>query len=187
MLFFYIFISSSFFIFLVIVFFRFIYDKKIYILGLQFLCQVLIFRNICDNMRFFIGLLLLMGMPFVTCAQAMEMKENQRPTSTVKNAILSKNVEKGGLFLEVKSYFDEYSSSKPGSITQFYWLAQLPNEEIEVRYVYVNELIDFRVSTVLTYKLSEKQTVELNADRRVPLVVSFKLHMEGELLKIELM
>ncbi len=150
---------------------------------MQLLCRILFFRYIYEYLRL-VGVVL-----FISClsptlyAQPSAGKGMEKTIYAVKDSIQVANVEKGGLFLEIKSYFDDYSTTKPGSVTQFYWLGQLPNGDLEVRYVFVNELIDFRVDTKFQYANNETQRLELNLGRRTPFVVDVKLWIEkGQLL-----
>ncbi|MGG5507351.1 MULTISPECIES: hypothetical protein [unclassified Myroides] len=154
---------------------------------IQLLCQNLIFRYFYDHLRFVSVVIFIFFLTPTLCAQQRESKGAESVGYAIRDSIQVNNVEKGGLFLEIKSYFEDFSPTKPGSVTQLYWLDQLPNGDLEVRYVFVNELIDFRVETKFHYANNETQRLALNLGRRVPLSVEVKLWVENGQLKVELL
>lgn len=153
---------------------------------MQYLCLFFIFRFIYDKFQLLMfGILFFLLQPSLY-GQPIKSTYKGYSTTTTDSVSVAK-ARKGGMFLEIKSYFEEYSTTKPGSITQFYWAEQQKNGDLDVRYVFSNKLIDFHVETTFIYKVDEVQVLELNLGRRKPLLVRFKLRMNEEQLHVDLL
>ncbi|WP_182625480.1 hypothetical protein [Myroides sp. NP-2] len=154
---------------------------------MQDLCRSLNFAFFCDRLRFVIGLLLLCCLPFSLHAQTQGDQIQVFTTGTTIDSVRIANPSQGEVFLEIKSYFEEYSAQKPGSIIEFYWLGQQKNGDINVRYVFTNAIIDFHMETSMCYANNEKQTLELNVGRRRPLLLQLMLGVKEGILHVDLL
>jgi len=154
---------------------------------MQEACLFLILRKNYDVGRvIFIALLVLCWcVPIRSQVSKQQIKVLQQGTTV--DSIRVQPVKVGGLFLEVKSYFEEYSPQKPASVTQLY-LQEINNKgELVVRYVYTHALLEFHVETTLTYPNASKQVFWLDQSRRAPLLIEVELLYQKQQLHVDLL
>jgi len=120
-------------------------------------------------------------------AQAPRIQQKVLHSSTTIDSIQVRDVQKKGVFLEIKSFFEEYSATKPGSVSQFQLVKQKPDGTLVVRYILINELVSFRLDTLLEYSNNSKHTLVLDASRRVPLEVQIMLRYVKGRLQVDLL
>lgn len=154
---------------------------------MQVLCQNLFFTFFYDKLRFIKGLLLCCCLVFSFLGYAQTSQMRTFMSGSTVDSVRVASVTHGGMFLEIRSYFEEYSATKPGSITQFYWINQQKNGDLNVRYVFDNTLVDFHVETSMQYENNSKQVLELNLGRRLPLLLQIMLVVRDEKLYVELL
>ncbi|MGG5576509.1 hypothetical protein ACPDHL_04095 [Myroides sp. C15-4] len=154
---------------------------------MQELCRILNFSFFYDKLRFSSGLLLACCFPIFLQGQTTEPRIHAFHAGTTTDSIQVAPVTQGGMFLEIKSYFEEYSTTKPGSITQFYWVDQQKNGDLNVRYVFANKMIDFQMQTIIQYANNEQQILELNLGRRMPLLLQIMLGVKEGKLHVDLL
>lgn len=119
----------------------------------------------------------------------------QRPTQQIKvveqgttrDSIQVGDVQVGGFFLEIKSYFEEYSSTQPASVIQLYFQETTKQGDIVVRYLYTHTLLDFHLETTMSYPNKSKQVFEFDHSRRAPLRVALTLYNKQQQLEVDLL
>lgn len=154
---------------------------------MQELCRILIFRFFYDRLRFVSSVILVCCLPFFLQGQTLDPRIRAFNTGTTTDSVRVADVTQGGMFLEIRSYFEEYSTTKPGSITQFYWVDQQKNGDLNVRYVFANEMINFHVETIMQYANNDKQVLELNLGRRMPLFLQVMVGVKEGKLHVDLL
>ncbi|WP_410878446.1 hypothetical protein [Myroides sp. DW712] len=106
---------------------------------------------------------------------------------TTLDSIHITDAKVGALFLEVKSYFEEYSSTQPASVIQLYFQERTKQGDLVVRYVYTHKLLDFHIQTTMTYPDKSKQVFAFDRSRRVPLEVALTLGYRQQQLEVDLL
>ena len=134
-------------------------------------------------MSFVIGLLCYSSVQAQRPTQQMKVAEQ----GTTRDSIWVKDAKVGGLFLEVKSYFKEYSATQPASVIQLYFQETTKQGDIVVRYLYTHKLLDFHLETTMTYPNASKQTFEFDHSRRAPLRVALTLYNKQQQLEVDLL
>lgn len=153
---------------------------------MQDACRISFLGTICDFLKLgVLGTLLLLYASSVQ-AQIPDRSSKVLHSGTTLDSIRISDGTKGNPFLEVKSYFEEFSVTQPGSITQLYWVKQNAKGHLVVRYVYENVLLDFRMETTLEYTNDKIQVLELDQGRRAPLKLSLHLKYVEGVLKVDL-
>ncbi len=154
---------------------------------MQYVCRILFLRINCDFLKAIVLGALLLVMISPVQAQIPDTLSKVLYSGTTLDSIRVSGVVKGSPFLEVKSYFEEFSVTKPGSSTQLYLVKQNAKGNLVVRYVYENVLLDFRMETTLEYANNEIQVLELDQGRRAPLRVILRLQYNKGMLKVDLL
>ncbi|EHQ43003.1 Uncharacterised protein [Myroides odoratus] len=154
---------------------------------MQYVCLFLELRKNCDFIK---GLLF--AFLVLSCCQSARSQETKQQLKvlqqgTTVDSIRVQAVKVGGLFLEVKSYFEEYSPIKPACVTQLYLQEINKKGELVVRYVYTHALLEFHVETTLTYPNASKQVFGLDQSRRAPLLIEVGLLYQKQLLQVDLL
>lgn len=154
---------------------------------MQYVCLFFELRKNCDFIKgVWIALLVL------SCCQSTRSQETKQQLKvlqqgTTVDSIRVQAVKVGGLFLEVNSYFEEYSPIKPACVTQLYLQGISKKGELVVRYVYTHALLEFHVETTLTYPNASKQVFGLDQSRRAPLLIEVGLLYQKQLLQVDLL
>ena len=154
---------------------------------MQILCLSFYLRRIYDY-RWIVGFLVfLLSFNNIVYAQWPKSQIKTLQQGTTLDSIYVQQAKVGGLFLEVKSYFEEYSLMKPASTTQLYFQGLNKQGELMVRYVFIHALFDFHMETILTYPNKGKQELWLDQSRRAPLFVLLNLYYKENVLEVDLL
>lgn len=151
------------------------------------LCLFFDLRKIYDFKRIARFLVFILSFTNIVYAQRPKSQMKTLQQGTILDSIHTQHAKVGELFLEVKSYFEEYSAVKPGSMTQLYFQGLNKQGELMVRYVFTHALLDFHMETRLTYPNKGKQELWLDQSRRVPLFVLLNLYYKENVLEVDLL
>lgn len=154
---------------------------------MQRLCLLFELRKIYDYRWVARFLVFMLSFNNIVYAQWPKSQIKTLQQGTTFDSIRTQHAKVGGLFLEVKSYFEEYSPVKPGSVTQLYFQGLNKEGELMVRYVFTHALLDFHMETRLTYPNKGKQELWLDQSRRVPLFVLLDLYYKENVLEVDLL
>lgn len=120
-------------------------------------------------------------------AQRPDVQLSVLEHGSTRDSIRVTDAKVGALFLEVKSYFEEYSPTQPASVIQLFFQERTKQGDLVVRYVYTHKLLDFYLETMLTYPNSSKQVFAFDLSRRAPLRVVLALKDNQYLLEVDLL
>lgn len=154
---------------------------------MQELCLFLVLRKNCDLWRF--GVLLLFLFAFLPSARAQRpnLQVSVLEHGSTRDSICVKDAKVGALFMEIKSYFEEYSPTQPASVIQLFFQKRTKQGELVVRYVYTHKLLDFHLDTTMTYPNESKQVFAFDLSRRAPLRVVVALKYNQDALEVDLL
>lgn len=150
------------------------------------MCHFLVLRKNCDVLRFFIHVVAFFSFHGVVLGQIPKTQIKVLQQGTTLDSIRVTPAQKGELFMEVVSYFEEYSSTEPASRIQMYFQGQNKQGELEVRYVYTYAMLNFHLDTLLTYSNNSKQTFLFDQSRRAGLLVEVDLQYKPSKLEVKL-
>ena len=154
---------------------------------MQYVCLFLELRKNYDFRKAVLIALLVLSCGQPARSQGIKQQLKVLQQGTTIDSIQVQPVKVGGLFLEVKSYFEEYSPIKPACVTQLYLQEINKKGELVVRYVYTHALLEFHVETTLTYPNASKQVFGLDQSRRAPLLIEVGLLYQKQLLQVDLL
>lgn len=103
------------------------------------------------------------------------------------DSIFGYPASKGKVFLSVKTYYTEYSLSKPALVTQFIFDKIDSNQNVLITYQYLNNLIKLKVNTNIWLVINKPLSLHLDDDRRNPIRFVYQLVYRKEELVIELL
>jgi len=87
----------------------------------------------------------------------------------------------------VKTYFSEYSLSKPALTTQFIFDKIDTKGTVFSTYKYTNNLINFNITTNVELEVNKVLSLHLDDERRFPVRFSYKIIYKKGIVLVELL
>jgi|GEM_PF-6919534 len=154
---------------------------------MQELCLFLFLRKNYDFKPWKISIVLMLIFMQSIAAQRPKVQMRTLEHGTTRDSIRVMDAKKGAPFLEVKSFFEEYSPTQPASIIQLFFQERTKQGELVVRYVYTHKLLDYHLETRMTYPNDTKQVFAFDLSRRTPLQVVLTLKYKQQVLEVDLL
>lgn len=116
---------------------------------------------------------------------AQKKRLYSKESGTTIDSIYVADVKKGGTFIKVESYIQEFNKKKPAIIATYRFKEIDSEGNLIVKYSFTNKLIDFKIRTTLTLKNWEILNFVVDSSRKKPLEVVLKTHYSSPTLAVE--